>query len=314
MMGVNAKEKFGRFKFHSIQFFWKIVHDWSFSLSSLIGYNLLVSLLPLILCLFSIATLIFQGDQAVIDNIRNRLINAFPKDEGIADIIDGLLKSLSQQAGLVFLITFCVSVFAGSRLMIGIDDVLTIIYRIRERSAIDQNIHAIKMLLSFIILMPLLLISSSAPAVLTKHEGLAQIGTALGSAIFGFLLFELIYYNVPNRKMLFRNTWAGALAAAIGLQILLSIFPMYVHSFMSNYVGQLGFVIVAVLLFYLFGLVLVIGAQINAYFFDHIQPLPVGLGTLLSRNLDNENAILIDGNLQPKDNTSTLIEGLNPLP
>ncbi|CAF4257330.1 unnamed protein product, partial [Adineta steineri] len=53
---------------------------------------------------------------------------------------------------------------------------------------------------------------------------------------------------------------------------------------------------------------------INAYFFDHIQPFSVGLGTLLSRNLDNENAVLIDGNLQPKDNTTTLIEGLNPLP
>ncbi len=51
---------------------------------------------------------------------------------------------------------------------------------------------------------------------------------------------------------------------------------------MTNYVGNLGFIIVVLLLFYILGLIFVIGAQINAYFFEDIQPLPAGLGDCLT--------------------------------
>ncbi len=67
---------------------------------------------------------------------------------------------------------------------------------------------------------------------------------------------------------------------------------------MADYVGQLGFIIVILLLFYLFGFLLVIGAQINAFFFDHIQPLTSGLGTSLSQYADREQIQLMDENFQ----------------
>lgn len=104
----------------------------------------------------------------------------------------------------------------------------------------------------------------------------------------------------------------GALFAAIGLQILLAAFPIYVHNFMSTYVGQLGLVIITVLFFYLCGLLLVIGAQINAYFFEHIQPLPHGLGTVLSQTVDPEKMVLIGDASQQNDSMITLKEGFNP--
>jgi len=67
---------------------------------------------------------------------------------------------------------------------------------------------------------------------------------------------------------------------------------------MADYVGQLGFIIITLLLFYLFGLLFVIGAQINAFFFDNIQPLPSGLGTCLSESTDRGHMQLIDENFQ----------------
>ena len=82
--------------------------------------------------------------------------------------------------------------------------------------------------------------------------------------------------------------------AAVGLQCLLLLFPLYVHEFMADYVGQLGFIIITLLLFYSFGLIFVIGAQINAFFFDHIQPFPSGLGTCLSEFIDREQIQLIN--------------------
>jgi uncharacterized BrkB/YihY/UPF0761 family membrane protein len=81
---------------------------------------------------------------------------------------------------------------------------------------------------------------------------------------------------------------------------------------MANYVGQLGFIIVTLILFYLFGLLLVTGAQINAFFFDHIQPLPIGLGDCICTFANQENIPLIDVKSQSNNNLSTLPEESKP--
>lgn len=329
MLARTTKPRLDLTKAHLSQFGWKIIHDWSFSLAVIIGYNLLVSLLPLLLSLFAIATLVFSP--AVLESIRTRLVQAFP-NENLGQGVDTLLKSLSNQAGLVFFISFCISVFSGSRLLIAIDDSLTIIYRVRERPAVAQNIHAIKMLLIFIILIPVIIITSALPAIFISGEEYYQLGTTASSVLFVFILFELLYYYVPKRQMYLDNTyvksffyinklkfflknisrWCGALFATIGLQTLFQLFPLYVHLFMSNYMGQLALIIITVLFFYITGVLFVIGAQINAYFYDHIAPLPAGLGDCLSQFFDHESRQLIDINSQPNNSMSTLKEGFNP--
>jgi uncharacterized BrkB/YihY/UPF0761 family membrane protein len=102
--------------------------------------------------------------------------------------------------------------------------------------------------------------------------------------------------------------WCGALIAAIGLQFLLLLFPLYVHEYMANYVGQLGFIIITLLLFYTFGLLFVICAQINAFFFDNVQPLTSGLGTTLSESVDREQIQLIVDNFHTNN---AIVEGFN---
>ncbi len=81
---------------------------------------------------------------------------------------------------------------------------------------------------------------------------------------------------------------------------------------MSNYVGQLGLVIITSLFFYILGLLFILGAQINSYFFDHIPAFSAGLGDRLSEIFDNENLRLIDTNLESNNSMSTLKAGLNP--
>ena len=81
-------------------FGWKIIYDWSFSLSALVAYYLLISLLPLILSMFAVVSLIFGNDPKFQNHIRDRLIKAFP-EQGLTDILDALLGSLSKQAGWV---------------------------------------------------------------------------------------------------------------------------------------------------------------------------------------------------------------------
>jgi uncharacterized BrkB/YihY/UPF0761 family membrane protein len=82
---------------------------------------------------------------------------------------------------------------------------------------------------------------------------------------------------------------------------------------MTNYVGNLGFIIIALLLFYIMGLILIIGAQINSFFFENIQPLPTGLGNCLSAYANRENTPLINGEAQLNNNNIlTLTDNINP--
>ena len=80
---------------------------------------------------------------------------------------------------------------------------------------------------------------------------------------------------------------------------------------MGDYVGQLGFIIITLLVFYMLGFLFVIGAQINAYFFEQLQPLPKGLGTCLSEFADRESIRLIDNDLRISTQMSTIVDDSN---
>lgn len=207
MASTTTKLNLNRFNDKLSLFGWKIIYDWSFSLAALIAYYLLISLLPLILSLFAVVSLIFGNDVKFQNQLRDRLIKAFP-EQGLSDVIDALLNSIAKQAGLVFTISFIVSIFAGSRLFVGLDDVLTIIYRLRERTILNQNLLAIKMIIAFVIIMPFIIIFSSMPAIMERHESFYQFLTTLFSGILSFILFQIIYLIVPKRQMTWRHTYA----------------------------------------------------------------------------------------------------------
>ena len=52
---------------------------------------------------------------------------------------------------------------------------------------------------------------------------------------------------------------------------------------MGSFIGLIGFAIILITFFYYFSIIVILGAQINAYFFDRIQPLTEDLGTFLSQ-------------------------------
>ncbi|CAF3356532.1 unnamed protein product [Rotaria sp. Silwood1] len=166
---------------------------------------------------------------------------------------------------------------------------MTIVYRLPQRTFLRQNLLAFGMLFLFIIIIPIMLAASSAPAALISiiPGGGGRFGTFLAgmifSLIFGFIFFESIYWFIPNKKMSFKVTWCGALVAACTLEIFIILFPLYVRKFMGNYAGQIGFAVILLLFFFYFATILILGAQINAFFFEHYKPLIDGLGTYISR-------------------------------
>ena len=82
----------------------------------------------------------------------------------IYKVLNLTFKQLSKDAGFILFIGIIFALFGASRLFVAIDKCMTIIYRLPERTFIKQNILAFGMLFTFIILIPIMIAASSAPA------------------------------------------------------------------------------------------------------------------------------------------------------
>ncbi len=98
---------------------------------------------------------------------------------------------------------------------------------------------------------------------------LNRLRWVIGVVIMTVVLM-LLYMIAPNRSLGFRDVLYGALLATIGWQIISFGFSVYIANF-NNYTatyGSLGGVIILMLWFYLSGLILVVGGEINATLYN----------------------------------------------
>jgi YihY family inner membrane protein len=268
----------------------KFKHDWSLVFSGMLAFNILIALLPMAITLFGILGLVLGNHPDLRNRLRDKIVNAFPPNanDGLREIMNMAFRKLYEDAGLILAFGLLFAILGSSRLFVAIDRCLTIIYRVEERKFIKKYILAIAMLLLFLILIPLMFAASSAPSLLLDvipNAG-GRFGTfiagLLTSLFFSFILFEIIYLIIPNKKMTLKQTWCGSIVAASALQLFMILFPLYVKKCMASYTGQIGFAVILILFLFYAATILILGAQINAFFFEHIQPLPVPLGTFVS--------------------------------
>jgi YihY family inner membrane protein len=277
------------------EFFTKFSNDWCMNLAAALAYNLLTAIFPIAVALLAIGGFILGGlDPNAQANLIKAIQSVFPSTVQSGDVIRTILQQLAKASGFLSIIAVLVAIFGGSRLFILIEGCFDLIYRVRPRTVIRQNIMAIGMLLLFIILVPIMFFASSGPAIvlsilqktplgLIPGSGIIfGLGSVLGSLLVSFVLFESIYIVVPNQRISFRNSWRGAAFATIAMQIYLTLFPLYASRFLGGYVGQVGFAVILLAFFYYFAVILLFGAEVNAFFSEGIRPIPNDLVTFVS--------------------------------
>jgi membrane protein len=267
----------------------KFNNDWTMNIAAGLAYNLLMSIFPIIIALLGILGLIIGAlDRAAFDSLINNLGNALHALPGVKETIRASLTLLSKSALVLEILAIVLSVFNGSRLFVYLEGCFDIIYHVRPRGFLQQNIMAIGMLLLFIVLIPIMVLASTAPAVVLSilnipgASFLVSLTTIIGSLFVAWILFVAIYMVVPNQKISLRNSWLGALVAAILLQLFLILFPFYVAHFLSSGpIAQAGAFIILLVFFYYFAVILFLGAEVNAYFSEGIRATPYDLPTLV---------------------------------
>jgi membrane protein len=276
-----------------IAFYMKFNNDWSWNNAAGLAYNLLLAMFPMVIALaaglgFILGTLDPNTYQLEI----NRITGAFSTLSGVEPLVAAALKHLQQSAGILGIIAVVLAIFNGSRLFLFMEGCLDIIYHVKPRGVIAQNMVAVLMLLLFVALIPIIILASAVPALvfsllqetflkqIFKNGFVFSLSGILGGLIACYILFQVIYIVVPNQKISYHHSWRGAVVAAVLLEAYLVLFPLYVAHFLGVFAGALGLLILLIF-FYYFALILFLGAEVNAFSAEGIHTTPQDLVTMV---------------------------------
>jgi membrane protein len=274
----------------------KFANDWSMNLASMLAFNLITTIFPILLLILSIAGMVLHAlFVAHHTSDLSAAISARLPLELQRDIdVNGLLRSLIEITGPLAVVSLVTLLWIGSNLFTTMENVFSIIFRTPGRHIVAQRLRALAMVLVLAALLPT---SLGAASLVTAGSAefkrflpwplgpvLSIVGPLTSLAVL-WVLFLVIYMVVPPVRVRFRDAWPGALAAAILFGIFEVIFPLYFTVFMhgnTRYGAAGAAILVLIVWLWIFALVTVLGAQINAVAMG-LEPLPCGLDRVFAR-------------------------------
>ena len=281
------------------EFFTKFNNDWVMNFAAGLAYNILTAIFPIAIAIISITGLVVGALDPIAKRQLIQSISAiFPStlSSNGQNVLEPVLISLSRNAGLLGIIAILLAVFGGSRLFVTLEGYFDVIYHTRPRDLVKQNIMAFFMMLLFIVLVPIMIFAASGAAFVFSLLQQTPLGKIPGSGLlFGlggpfvglvlaWVLFLGIYIVVPNQHIALRNSWLGALVAAVLVQLYLTLFPFYVTRFMNSYTGPAGaagFAVILLIFIYYFAVILLLGAEVNAFFAEGIHTTPQSISVMV---------------------------------
>jgi membrane protein len=270
---------------HIVWAIWlKLNDDWIFNLASLVAYNLLMSIVPIVLVLLAVAGFVLNANPAAQKALVEGIVRQLPPGVG-SPIVESVIANLTRTAGPALLFGLGSALFLGSRLFICIEDCFGIIFGLRGREPVQQNLMAIGMVLVYLVLLPLVFVSPGildalASAMLhgrtASASGNLQIAGVLATFLSGILLFGSIYVIVPNRRVRWREVWKGTLVAAALLVLYRQVFPFYQEHFLTptNPGSLIGLILITLIFFYYLAFILLLGAEVNAWAYGRRERRP----------------------------------------
>jgi YihY family inner membrane protein len=213
-------------RLRSLVSFWiKISNDWIFNLAGVLAYNLLLSVFPILLLLLAITSFALDGlSPGSQMRLQHILQQALP--EGTAtNLLYHVTVTLHHSAPLLLVIGLVFALINGSNLFVVLENCLGIIFKLRGRNPIRQRLIAFAMLLLYVVVIPIMVLSSIVPAALVRFLGIAAknqtaalfvqaAGVGL-SVVSALLLFGVLYLIVPNRRVGPGEIWKGTVVATL---------------------------------------------------------------------------------------------------
>lgn len=243
-------------------------------LAPVIAFNLLMSLVPLLVLIVVIAGFFLNSFDP---QVREPLISTISSHATKGEFFKLALSRLtSTSSWLVALVVVIPSVWFGSEFFVALDRCFSRIFRSPPRPFLHQRLMALRMVGVFILVIPFFVIVSAFPSQIKQSSAEALTGRSALSHVLFFLLsfiaewlvvavlFLVIYVLVPHGHV--RHVWKGTLIAATLLAGYTMLFPFLAGGDLNppNDATNAGFALAALAYFYFFGVCLLLGAEINA--------------------------------------------------
>jgi YihY family inner membrane protein len=243
-------------------------------LSAMVAYNLLLAVFPFaLLVLFVFGQVLkIQGVEAgVLDDLQR----LFPNAEEAT--LSNALDRIEENSTTIGIAAFLGSLWIGASFWGAMDTAFGRIYHVPNRGWVEQKrfsftmLGVVLLLIAASILLPAIeaTIVSSTDKLPLGLSDIKVIDTALLLALAVGIVFAIccvIYWAVPKGHMPWRDVWPGAAFVTVAAGVANWAFPFYLAnvSSLSRFGSTMGFILIALLWFYLLSLALLAGAVINS--------------------------------------------------
>ncbi|MGV1049584.1 MAG: YihY/virulence factor BrkB family protein [Solirubrobacterales bacterium] len=243
-------------------------------LSAMVAYNLMLAVFPFaLLVLFVFGQVLKIG--GVETSVLNDLQRLFPNTE--QQTLTDVLNRIQDNSTTIGIAAFVGSLWIGASFWGAMDTAFCRIYHVECRGWVEQKRFSFAMLgVVLLFIAASILAPAIESGVITSTDrlpfGLADIKAIdtvllLGAALLvTFLICSVIFWAVPKGHMPWRAVWPGALFVTVGAGLANWLFPIYLAnvSSLSRFGSTLGFILIALLWFYVLSLALMAGAVINS--------------------------------------------------
>jgi YihY family inner membrane protein len=255
--------------------FWHRAYEENITgLAGMVAYNLVLVLFPFALLVLFIFGRVLQSSE-VEASVLADLQRLFPAVE--SKTLNSTLDRIKDNSTTIGVAAAVGAIWIGTSFWGAMDTAFCRIYHVECRGWLEQKRFALVMLLvvtlflAASVIIPTLegvLVSSAEdlPFGLSEINGIANVLLLIGALAATFLLFSLIYYLVPKGHVPWPGVWPGALFVTLTTGIANAVYPFYLAqvSSVGEVGGTIGFVLVALVWFYLVSLAMMAGAVINA--------------------------------------------------
>jgi len=261
---------------------WKAVYaDRLFGHAAELGFYFLFALFPALFCASSILGLVARSGHQVYDSLLDHLALVIPTS-ALGTVLDTFNETTAAASSGKVTLGLIAAVWAASVGVSAIQDTLNVVYKIEDsRSYFVARLHAIGLTIVLAVIVSLGLacllggdyvaalarLGFDDPILATKVTFAARVVGWAMAAAFVELSFSAVYYWAPELK---KRRWhwltPGGLLGLLGWFLASLGFRLYLH-FFDNYsltYGSLGAVIILLTWFYITGLMLLVGAEINS--------------------------------------------------
>jgi YihY family inner membrane protein len=243
-------------------------------LAAMVAYNLMLAVFPfalLVLFVFGQVLKIGGVEASVLDDLQR----LFPNVE--QHTLTDVLSRIEENTTTIGIAALLGSLWIGASFWGAMDTAFCRIYHVECRGWLEQKRFSFLMLVVVLLFiaasvsLPTIeatLVSSTdrLPLGLSDIKAIDTVLLIAAALLITFLICAVIFWAVPKGHMRWRAVWPGALFVTVTAGLANWLFPLYLNnvSSLSHFGSTLGFVLIALLWFYVLSLAILVGAVVNS--------------------------------------------------